>query len=66
MSCLVVQEGGYNNRSIGTNAKCFFQGLLSGMGQTDSQRQLATGLHTSSHDDTNRKVHKDFRTIAGK
>jgi len=29
MPCLVVQEGGYNNRSIGTNAKCFFQGLLS-------------------------------------
>jgi acetoin utilization deacetylase AcuC-like enzyme len=31
MSCLVVQEGGYNNRSIGTNAKNFFHGLLSGM-----------------------------------
>jgi acetoin utilization deacetylase AcuC-like enzyme/GNAT superfamily N-acetyltransferase len=29
--CLVVQEGGYNNRSIGTNAKNFFYGLLSGM-----------------------------------
>ncbi|MBN1626069.1 MAG: histone deacetylase family protein [Deltaproteobacteria bacterium] len=26
--CLVVQEGGYNNRSIGANAKKFFQGLL--------------------------------------
>jgi acetoin utilization deacetylase AcuC-like enzyme/GNAT superfamily N-acetyltransferase len=31
MPCLVVQEGGYNNRSIGTNAKIFFYGLLSGM-----------------------------------
>jgi acetoin utilization deacetylase AcuC-like enzyme len=31
--CLVVQEGGYNNRSIGTNARCFFYGLLSGRGQ---------------------------------
>lgn len=30
MPCLVVQEGGYNNRSIGTNAKNFFQGLLRG------------------------------------
>jgi acetoin utilization deacetylase AcuC-like enzyme/GNAT superfamily N-acetyltransferase len=27
--CLVVQEGGYNTRSIGTNAKCFFHGLQS-------------------------------------
>jgi acetoin utilization deacetylase AcuC-like enzyme/GNAT superfamily N-acetyltransferase len=33
MPCLVVQEGGYNNRSIGTNAKSFFYGLLAGMGQ---------------------------------
>ena len=31
--CLVVQEGGYNNRLIGSNAKCFFYGLLSGLGQ---------------------------------
>ncbi len=41
--CLVVQEGGYNNRSIGTNAKCFFQGLQSGLGQSGSRRQLTTG-----------------------
>jgi acetoin utilization deacetylase AcuC-like enzyme len=27
---LVMQEGGYNNRSIGTNAKGFFSGFLSG------------------------------------
>jgi acetoin utilization deacetylase AcuC-like enzyme/GNAT superfamily N-acetyltransferase len=33
MPCLVVQEGGYNNRSIGNNAKSFFYGLLSGMDQ---------------------------------
>jgi hypothetical protein len=25
-----MQEGGYNNRSIGTNAKGFFSGFLSG------------------------------------
>lgn len=31
MPCLVVQEGGYNNRSIGINARNFFQGLQSGM-----------------------------------
>lgn len=29
--CLVIQEGGYNNRSIGTNARNFFYGLLSGI-----------------------------------
>lgn len=28
--CLVVQEGGYNNRSIGSNARSFFNGLLAG------------------------------------
>ncbi len=33
--CLVVQEGSYNNRSIGTNAKSFFNGLLSGADQGD-------------------------------
>jgi acetoin utilization deacetylase AcuC-like enzyme/GNAT superfamily N-acetyltransferase len=27
---LVIQEGGYNNRSIGINAKSFFAGVLSG------------------------------------
>jgi acetoin utilization deacetylase AcuC-like enzyme len=37
--CLVVQEGGYNNRSIGTNAKCFFYGLLSGQGQSLPQHR---------------------------
>ena len=26
--CLIVQEGGYNNRSLGTNAAHFFRGLL--------------------------------------
>jgi len=31
--CLVVQEGGYNNRSIGGNARSFFNGLLSGCSQ---------------------------------
>ncbi|MCF8067338.1 MAG: histone deacetylase family protein [Desulfobacterales bacterium] len=35
--CLVVQEGGYKNRSIGTNAKSFFSGLLSGMEQQVSR-----------------------------
>ncbi|HOW56396.1 MAG TPA: histone deacetylase family protein [Smithellaceae bacterium] len=30
MPSLIVQEGGYNNRSIGSNAREFFQGLLSG------------------------------------
>jgi len=44
--CLVVQEGGYNNRSIGTNAKCFFQGLLSVPGASESRRPLTPGpLH---------------------
>lgn len=33
LPCLVVQEGGYNNRSIGANARCFFSGFLSGQGQ---------------------------------
>ena len=33
MPSLVVQEKGYNNRSIGTNAKSFFYGLLAGLGQ---------------------------------
>ncbi|MEN6447272.1 MAG: histone deacetylase family protein [Syntrophaceae bacterium] len=33
LPCLVLQEGGYNNRSIGANARCFFSGLLSGQGQ---------------------------------
>lgn len=31
MPCLVIQEGGYNNRSIGTNARSFFYGLMSGL-----------------------------------
>jgi acetoin utilization deacetylase AcuC-like enzyme len=30
---LVMQEGGYNNRSIGINARSFFTGLLSGRGK---------------------------------
>ena len=38
--CLVVQEGGYNSRSIGTNAKCFFYGFLSGLGGPGSGRRL--------------------------
>ncbi|KQC08922.1 MAG: histone deacetylase [Smithella sp. SDB] len=33
MPCLVVQEGGYNNRSIGINARSFFYGLQSGTNQ---------------------------------
>jgi len=28
---LVVQEGGYNNRNLGSNARNFFSGLWSGM-----------------------------------
>ena len=31
--CLVVQEGGYNNRSIGINARSFFRGLQSGINE---------------------------------
>jgi len=27
---LVVQEGGYDNRVLGSNARCFFQGLWDG------------------------------------
>jgi acetoin utilization deacetylase AcuC-like enzyme len=30
---LVMQEGGYNNRSIGTNARSFFTGLMAGRGK---------------------------------
>ena len=30
---IVIQEGGYNNRSIGSNARHFFFGLLSGQGK---------------------------------
>ncbi len=37
--CLVVQEGGYKTRSIGTNAKCFFYGVLSGLGQQSRRQQ---------------------------
>ena len=38
--CLVVQEGGYNNRSIGANAKCFFSGLRSGMDHQMRQQRM--------------------------
>lgn len=31
---VVVQEGGYRTRSIGVNARAFFQGLLAGMEQS--------------------------------
>jgi len=31
--CLVVQEGGYNSRSLGVNSRSFFYGLVSGLGQ---------------------------------
>jgi acetoin utilization deacetylase AcuC-like enzyme/GNAT superfamily N-acetyltransferase len=31
--CVVIQEGGYNNRSIGSNARHFFFGFLSGQGR---------------------------------
>jgi acetoin utilization deacetylase AcuC-like enzyme/GNAT superfamily N-acetyltransferase len=41
MPCLVVQEGGYNIRSIGSNARFFFQGILSGLGKPVSQGNLA-------------------------
>ncbi|MBN1381809.1 MAG: histone deacetylase family protein [Deltaproteobacteria bacterium] len=40
--CLVVQEGGYNNRSIGSNARSFFSGLLSGL---NHQRNGPTHNH---------------------
>ena len=40
MPSLVVQEGGYNNRSIGSNARNFFYGLLSGL-----DRQLNRKKH---------------------
>ena len=36
---LVMQEGGYNNRSIGTNARSFFTGLLSGRGKQLPQKK---------------------------
>ncbi len=41
--CIVIQEGGYNNRSIGGNAKHFFLGLFSGPG-----RQLPVVNHRFS------------------
>jgi acetoin utilization deacetylase AcuC-like enzyme/GNAT superfamily N-acetyltransferase len=38
LPCLVVQEGGYRTRSIGPNARSFFEGLLRGWGsRPDSQ-----------------------------
>ncbi|MFH1852645.1 MAG: acetylpolyamine amidohydrolase [Candidatus Neomarinimicrobiota bacterium] len=33
LPCLVVQEGGYNSRSIGANARAFFTGLRTGSDQ---------------------------------
>jgi len=38
--CLVIQEGGYKTRSIGPNAKSFFLGIRSGMGQQSAARRL--------------------------
>ncbi len=32
-SSIIIQEGGYNNRSIGSNARHFFFGLLNGQGK---------------------------------
>lgn len=34
LPCLVVQEGGYNNRAMGANARGFFQGLWAGLNET--------------------------------
>ena len=36
---LVMQEGGYNNRSIGINARSFFTGFLSGRGMQLPQKK---------------------------
>jgi acetoin utilization deacetylase AcuC-like enzyme len=40
---LVMQEGGYNNRSIGTNVKSFFIGVLSGRGNHLRQHTKRNG-----------------------
>lgn len=37
---LVTQEGGYNSRSLGANARNFFQGLLMGQTQPLNRRPL--------------------------
>ncbi|MFO7667196.1 MAG: histone deacetylase family protein [Desulfobacterales bacterium] len=48
MPSLVMQEGGYNNRSIGSNARSFFYGLLSGHGQQLHRQRLFNSRHASS------------------
>ncbi|MBN1931893.1 MAG: histone deacetylase family protein [Desulfobacterales bacterium] len=42
---LVIQEGGYNNRSIGANARRFFIGLWRGIFQETSKIQTKAGHH---------------------
>ncbi len=37
---VIIQEGGYNNRSIGSNARHFFFGLLSGNGNRHSLQAI--------------------------
>jgi acetoin utilization deacetylase AcuC-like enzyme/GNAT superfamily N-acetyltransferase len=39
LPCLVIQEGGYRTRSIGSNARSFFLGTVSGMGQQGFARR---------------------------
>ena len=44
-STLVVQEGGYRVRTLGTNVRSFFNGLVTGQG---SARQMAPALNRSA------------------
>ena len=44
-STLVVQEGGYRVRTLGTNVRSFFNGLVTGQG---SARQVAPALNRSA------------------
>ena len=44
-STLVVQEGGYRVRTLGANARSFFNGLVTGYA---SARQMAPSLNRSA------------------
>jgi acetoin utilization deacetylase AcuC-like enzyme len=56
---LVVQEGGYRTRTIGSNARCFFEGLWNGMfarlsGARSACDPRSCGKWRTKHDRGNR------------
>lgn len=44
---LVMQEGGYNNRNLGINARHFFWGLWAGMHQRKAEKTVAETIRNS-------------------